>query len=463
MECKDLFTDMRDGVLLINMLEIIVGKSLPRYSKAPKNKFQRLSNLNVALDWIMNKEQIKLVNIGPEDVLEGNPKLMLGLIWTLILHLQLKYGDGGARSALMEWVNATIKPYEDDVPQITNFESNFQNGHVLSTLCTAIMQATPMKFDPAKLKQSSSLQNVQNAIKCADEDLSIPALLDAGDIVNTPDEHSMMTYVSFFRDAMGRRANMQEAVRRPAAENCYAVGAGITGGFVNDVLPFTLIIRDDEGIALSVADTNTLQIAITHPDGDSIENVQCWTDNGDGTYSGTWTPLKAGEYNVAVTVDDTEVRGSAYTCRVIDRERRIIPAPDDGSIHCTIVDKYREYRSYITNEGTCVNKWGDVIGHIALDSEEVGSPDMEYWGNMESNVLYNALERRVGVLKTDKAWLEDAMGNTVCEIDRTGCISGRAGSFLGEFVGCNFHDMQLIALYLFHVDDDMLVEFEDEL
>lgn len=33
--------------------------------------------------------QIKLVNIRPEDIVEGNGKLTLGLIWTIILNFQV--------------------------------------------------------------------------------------------------------------------------------------------------------------------------------------------------------------------------------------------------------------------------------------------------------------------------------------------------------------------------------------
>ena len=33
--------------------------------------------------------QIKIVNIRPEDIVEGNGKLTLGLIWTIILHFQV--------------------------------------------------------------------------------------------------------------------------------------------------------------------------------------------------------------------------------------------------------------------------------------------------------------------------------------------------------------------------------------
>ena len=42
---------------------------------------------NLALRFLRYKE-IKLVNIRGEDIVDGNPKLTLGLIWTIILHFQ---------------------------------------------------------------------------------------------------------------------------------------------------------------------------------------------------------------------------------------------------------------------------------------------------------------------------------------------------------------------------------------
>lgn len=37
--------------------------------------------------------QVKLVNIRNDDIADGNPKLTLGLIWTIILHFQVTYGN----------------------------------------------------------------------------------------------------------------------------------------------------------------------------------------------------------------------------------------------------------------------------------------------------------------------------------------------------------------------------------
>lgn len=37
------------------------------------------------------RSQVKLVNIRNDDIADGNPKLTLGLIWTIILHFQVEW------------------------------------------------------------------------------------------------------------------------------------------------------------------------------------------------------------------------------------------------------------------------------------------------------------------------------------------------------------------------------------
>lgn len=47
-----------------------------------------LQNVDTALSFLRRKN-VKLVNIRPDDITDGNPKLTLGLIWTIILHFQV--------------------------------------------------------------------------------------------------------------------------------------------------------------------------------------------------------------------------------------------------------------------------------------------------------------------------------------------------------------------------------------
>uniref|UniRef100_A0AAV2K7V9 Calponin-homology (CH) domain-containing protein n=1 Tax=Knipowitschia caucasica TaxID=637954 RepID=A0AAV2K7V9_KNICA len=117
----DLYEDLRDGHNLISLLEVLSGVTLLQrsgplskrlsVSRAPplillgteeeeeeegaegprekgRMRFHRLQNVQIALDFLKQR-QVKLVNIRNDDITDGNPKLTLGLIWTIILHFQV--------------------------------------------------------------------------------------------------------------------------------------------------------------------------------------------------------------------------------------------------------------------------------------------------------------------------------------------------------------------------------------
>ncbi|KAI4900990.1 hypothetical protein NFI96_032983 [Prochilodus magdalenae] len=87
---NDLYEDLRDGHNLISLLEVLSGDKLPR--EKGRMRFHRLQNVQIALDYL-KRRQVKLVNIRNDDITDGNPKLTLGLIWTIILHFQVLWGS----------------------------------------------------------------------------------------------------------------------------------------------------------------------------------------------------------------------------------------------------------------------------------------------------------------------------------------------------------------------------------
>lgn len=52
-------------------------------------KFSVYTRDVVTTDMTVLFSQVKLVNIRNDDIADGNPKLTLGLIWTIILHFQV--------------------------------------------------------------------------------------------------------------------------------------------------------------------------------------------------------------------------------------------------------------------------------------------------------------------------------------------------------------------------------------
>lgn len=106
-------TGFVDGIHLINLIEILSEKKLPKHNTKPKMRLHRLENISKALDFLQNVEKIKIVNIGPDDIEQGNMNLTLGLIWTLILHYQIgsETKEGSPKWELLQWVKEQCKPY----------------------------------------------------------------------------------------------------------------------------------------------------------------------------------------------------------------------------------------------------------------------------------------------------------------------------------------------------------------
>ena len=60
----------------------------PQKKEKGKMRVHHLNNVNNALQ-ILRDYRIKLVNINNNDIVDGNPKLTLGLVWSIILHWQV--------------------------------------------------------------------------------------------------------------------------------------------------------------------------------------------------------------------------------------------------------------------------------------------------------------------------------------------------------------------------------------
>lgn len=84
---SDLFTDIKKGHVLLDLLEVLSGQQLPRDKGS--NTFQCRINIEHALTFLRNRS-IKLINIHVTDIIDGNPSIILGLIWTIILHFHIE-------------------------------------------------------------------------------------------------------------------------------------------------------------------------------------------------------------------------------------------------------------------------------------------------------------------------------------------------------------------------------------
>ncbi|NXI95317.1 DYST protein, partial [Psophia crepitans] len=197
---NDLYEDLRDGHNLISLLEVLSGDTLPR--EKGRMRFHRLQNVQIALDYL-KKRQVKLVNIRNDDITDGNPKLTLGLIWTIILHFQIsdihvtgESEDMSAKERLLLWSQQTTEGYTGI--RCENFTTCWRDGRLFNAI---IHKYRPDLIDMNTVAVQSNLANLEHAFFVA-EKLGVARLLDPEDVdVSSPDEKSVITYVSSLYDA----------------------------------------------------------------------------------------------------------------------------------------------------------------------------------------------------------------------------------------------------------------------
>uniref|UniRef100_H3DNS5 Spectrin beta chain n=1 Tax=Tetraodon nigroviridis TaxID=99883 RepID=H3DNS5_TETNG len=85
---SDLYNDLRDGYMLTRLLEVLSGELLPRPTRG-RMRIHCLENVDKALQFL-KEQRVHLENVGSHDIVDGNHRLTLGLIWTIILRFQVK-------------------------------------------------------------------------------------------------------------------------------------------------------------------------------------------------------------------------------------------------------------------------------------------------------------------------------------------------------------------------------------
>ncbi|KAF9941211.1 actinin alpha 2 [Mortierella alpina] len=243
--------DLRDGKRLIALLETVAKE--PLKPEKHNMRIHQMANVSKALAFLEKNADDTLGTIGSESIVDGNLKLTLGLVWTIIYRFQIQQiantmaeqypslaaaaaddvveGEDfskskkkgvsqqvDAKQALLRWVRLQLEDYSDVIPPMQDFNRSWRTGLAFAALIhrhdpdflpnfyTTIL---PLPFETAdEWRRTLAL-----AFEVAVQKMNIPRLLDPEDLINveSPDERSVMTYVSEYYLVMSKHQMEQDA------------------------------------------------------------------------------------------------------------------------------------------------------------------------------------------------------------------------------------------------------------
>ncbi|XP_061106619.1 filamin-A isoform X6 [Conger conger] len=311
---NDLQKDLSDGLKLIGLLEVLSQKKMYRkYHARPNFRQMKLENVSVALEFL-EREHIRLVSIDSKAIVDGNLKLILGLIWTLILHYSISMpmwedeDDEDAKKLtpkqrLLGWI-------QNKVPQlpINNFHRDWRDGKALGALvdnCAPGLCPDWETWDP-----NQPVENAREAMQQADDWLGVPQVIAPEEIVDpNVDEHSVMTYLSQFPKAkLKPGAPLRAKTLHPKRAKAYGPGIEPRGNIVLKLAEFTVETVE--------AGLGEVIVYVEDPEGHTEEARVVANNDKNRTYTVTYMPKVEGLHKVTVLFAGQDIDRSPFMVSV---------------------------------------------------------------------------------------------------------------------------------------------------
>ncbi|XP_024146227.1 dystrophin isoform X3 [Oryzias melastigma] len=210
----DMYSDLRDGTKLLDLLEGLTNTVQTKERGA--TRVHALNNVNKVLQ-VLHQNHVDLVNIGGTDIVDGNHKLTLGLIWSIILHWQVKdimkdimshLQQNNSEKILLSWVRQCTRSYPE--VNVLNFTTSWSDGLAFNGI---LHHFRPESFSWDQVVRLSPMERLNHAFTVAKDQLGIERLLDPEDVaVQLPDKKSIIMYVTSLFAVLPKDVSM-DAIR----------------------------------------------------------------------------------------------------------------------------------------------------------------------------------------------------------------------------------------------------------
>jgi len=161
----------------------------------------------------------------------------------------------------------------------------------------------------ANAEDTARTKDIQEAMSKAETHFGIPQVMDASDMAVLPDELSVMTYVSYYRD----KAHELEK-KAKAGGKSFAEGSGLETGVVQEGTPreFTVHCLTHEGqpMVRDDPDTPIVEVVVKDPDGNDVKyDISEPVSTHPERHTVKYPADNAGTYTVTVIVKGATLRG----------------------------------------------------------------------------------------------------------------------------------------------------------
>ncbi|KAK3102524.1 hypothetical protein FSP39_011943 [Pinctada imbricata] len=289
----DLEHDLADGLRLIALVEVLSGKKFKHVNKRPNFRTQKLENVTMVLEFLERDEGIRIVNIDSSDIVDCKMKLILGLIWTLILHYSISMpmwegeepgpSEGGPtpKQRLQNWIQGKCP----DIP-IKNFTTDWNDGKAIGALVDAVGPGLCPDWEDWNPKNAK--KNAKEAMDAAEKWLDVPS-------------------AQFPKAKLKPGAPLRPRLN-PNRVRAYGPGLEPKGNQVGAPARFT--------VETFSAGKGSLEITVLNPKGQKEKCESTFNNDRNLTYSCVYVPSVEGEYKVIIKFGDKEINKSPFKVKV---------------------------------------------------------------------------------------------------------------------------------------------------
>ncbi|KAG2393232.1 hypothetical protein C9374_009809 [Naegleria lovaniensis] len=231
-QLTNLAEDFKTGENLLLLLSELTKTEYPLASLRPQYRIQMMNNIAEALNIITKDLGIQLVNIDSNDIVDGNLKLILAVVYALIYKFQicqvLDQADLAGKEnltkqnpeallyieqLLLQWLNSTLY---NNQPVLTNLTTDWTDGENLKKLILHLTNGQSSTLNDPEWSSFDPVKKLSLCIDQAENELHIPRIQDAQDLAQSPDRFSMIAYLSYFR--MVKKKNEEQQIVPPTVQ-----------------------------------------------------------------------------------------------------------------------------------------------------------------------------------------------------------------------------------------------------